>query len=97
MGDKITIIDEMGATVSDQGVSEVSGRSNSYSVSSQSFDDHGLVIDKVSYVVHFQGEIISFPKKEFELLLLLASKPQKVFKRDEILLHIWGSGNKTQE
>ena len=39
----------------------------------------------------FKGdEEIHLPKKEFELLVLLASNPGKVFKRNEIYLHIWG-------
>jgi DNA-binding response OmpR family regulator len=97
MSDKITIIDEMGATVADPGMSKASKRSNTPQFLSTTYDDQGLVIDKVAYVVHFQGEVISFPKKEFELLLLLASKPQKVFKREEILLSIWGQDHKPQD
>ena len=50
----------------------------------------GLVIDKAAYIVYLQGSKITFPKKEFELLLLLASNPRKVFKRVEILMQIWG-------
>lgn len=34
---------------------------------------------------------ISLPRKEFELLYLLASKPGKVFKRDDILDKVWGN------
>lgn len=49
----------------------------------------GLIIDKAAYNVYLNGNKISFPKKEFELLLLLASNPRKVFKRDEILGKIW--------
>lgn len=49
-----------------------------------------LVIDREAYDVYMQGVKISFPKKEFELLLLLASSPRKVFKREEILTKIWG-------
>jgi len=36
------------------------------------------------------GKEISLPKKEFELLQLLASKPNKVFSRDEIFAKVWG-------
>lgn len=50
----------------------------------------GLVIDKAAYAVYLGDQKIGFPKKEFELLLLLASNPRKVFKRVEILQHIWG-------
>lgn len=52
------------------------------------FDD--LVIDKESYVVTFKDKNISLPKKEFELISLLCSRPNKVFTRDEIYAHIWG-------
>ncbi len=50
----------------------------------------GLVIDKERYVVYLNGAEIMLPKKEFELLALLHSKPQKVFTRDEIYQAIWG-------
>jgi two-component system alkaline phosphatase synthesis response regulator PhoP len=43
------------------------------------------------YMVYFKGEPISLAKKEFELLSYLASKPGRVFLRNEILNRIWGS------
>lgn len=49
-----------------------------------------LVIDKERYVVIRKGKDISLPKKEFELLSLLISKPEKVFTRDEIFDRVWG-------
>lgn len=49
-----------------------------------------LEIDKERYVVTSAGKELSLPKKEFELLLLLASKPDKVFTRDEIYNAVWG-------
>lgn len=51
---------------------------------------HDLIIDREKFVVIKQGQKIILPKKEFELLYLLASKPDKVFTREEILSHIWG-------
>ena len=57
----------------------------------------GLIIDKAAYTVYLQGHKIAFPKKEFELLLLLASNPRKVFKRVEILMHIWGKDFKQKD
>jgi len=51
---------------------------------------HDLLIDGEKYVVMKQGRKIVLPKKEFELLYLLASKPNKVFTREEILSKIWG-------
>lgn len=51
-----------------------------------------LVIDRERYLVVSNGKEIQLPRKEFELLALLASKPGKVFERDYILEHVWGSG-----
>lgn len=50
-----------------------------------------LTIDPIQYIVHYQGKDISLAKKEFELLYLLASKPGRVFLRNEILSQIWGT------
>lgn len=47
-------------------------------------------IDRERYVVRKAGKEISLPRKEFELINLLASKPGRVFKRDEILKKVWG-------
>jgi two-component system alkaline phosphatase synthesis response regulator PhoP len=41
--------------------------------------------------VTLKGKELSMPRKEFELLYLLASKPGKVFKREKIMEKIWGS------
>jgi len=59
--------------------------------------DNGLIIDRAAYTVYLEGTRISFPRKEFELLLLLASNPRKVFKREEILQHIWGKNYKPKD
>lgn len=50
-----------------------------------------LTIDREAYKIIFKGEDIVLPRKEFELLYLLASKPGKVFKREDILDKIWGN------
>ncbi len=50
-----------------------------------------LKIDREKYVVDKKGEEIILARKEFELLALLASKPGKVFLRNEILNQIWGT------
>ena len=50
-----------------------------------------LIIDNDEYKVKISGQSLSLPKKEFELLYLLASKPEKVFKREKIMQFIWGS------
>ena len=49
-----------------------------------------LEIDREKFTVRRGDETIDLPKKEFNLLYLLASKPGKVFGREEILTRIWG-------
>lgn len=49
-----------------------------------------LVIDRESFMVYRGDQKIQLAKKEFELLFLLASKPGKVFTRENILEKIWG-------
>ncbi|MEI6764682.1 MAG: response regulator transcription factor [Bacteroidota bacterium] len=50
-----------------------------------------LVIDRERYIIIHRGREIVLPRKEFELLLLLTSKPGKVFSREEIFHIIWGN------
>ena len=50
-----------------------------------------LQIDREKYNVTYRNEQIILARKEFELLAFLTSKPQKVFLRNEILNHVWGS------
>lgn len=50
-----------------------------------------LVIDKDQYLVSKNGEPLTLPRKEFELLCLLAEKPGRVFGRDEIMDRVWGN------
>lgn len=50
-----------------------------------------LLINREKYSVTYKGEDIVLARKEFELLSLLASKPGKVFLRNEILNQIWGT------
>lgn len=52
---------------------------------------NGIVIDREKYLVVREGEELFFPKKEFELLALLTSKPGKVFTRENILSSVWGN------
>ena len=49
-----------------------------------------LVIDKERYLIMKDGEEMILPRKEFELLSLLVSKPGKVFTREEIYYSVWG-------
>lgn len=49
-----------------------------------------IIINREEYKVINKGDEIFLPRKEFELLALLASKPDKVFKREVILDKVWG-------
>lgn len=49
-----------------------------------------IAIDKERYLVLRGEEKLSLPRKEFELLLLLSSRPQRVFTREEIYNGVWG-------
>ena len=55
------------------------------------FEIGGLIINREEYKISHHGVEIVLPKKEFELLSLLATKPNKVFKREEILDKVWGN------
>ncbi len=58
-----------------------------------------MVIDKEKVLVNISGQPVDLARKEFELLVLLASKPGKVFSREEIFNKVWGTdvivGNRT--
>lgn len=54
-------------------------------------NNHRMVrIDRERHLVVKGGETIVLPRKEFELLALLHSRPQKVFTRSEIFTNVWG-------
>ncbi len=53
--------------------------------------DGRITINREKYTVFKDGEPIHLPKKEFELLALLASRPEIVFERDVILEKVWGT------
>ena len=54
---------------------------------------NNLKIDRESYLVYNEGRSISLPRKEFEMLFLLISNPQKVFTREEIFKRVWKENN----
>lgn len=68
-------------------------RHGSNTVETQSnIQDFGKIsIDLDKYQVSYKDKKLDLPRKEFELLTLLASKPGKVFHRNEILDKIWGN------
>lgn len=51
---------------------------------------NGLKINNDEHTVHKDDEILEMPRKEFALLTLLASTPNKVFEREDILNKVWG-------
>ena len=58
---------------------------------SKTIQSGALIIDPEKFIVKFEGHEIVLAKKEFELLYLLASKPGRVFLRNEILSQVWGN------
>ena len=59
--------------------------------SSETLNVAGIEINREEYKIVKDGKEIILPRKEFELFYLLASKPGKVFKREEILDKVWGN------
>lgn len=53
--------------------------------------DSNLKIDREKFMIELNGVEMILPKKEFELLELLASRPGKVFNREQILAIVWGN------
>jgi two-component system alkaline phosphatase synthesis response regulator PhoP len=88
---KIYIVEE------NQDIQNLAVNTSGLGAQPSSLNGDGLVIDKAAYTVYIKGIKVSFPKKEFELLLMLASNPRKVFKRDEILRQIWGANFKQKD
>ncbi|MNS32899.1 Transcriptional regulatory protein SrrA [compost metagenome] len=58
---------------------------------SETLNVGGIEINREEYKIIQDGKEIILPRKEFELFYLLASKPGKVFKREEILDKVWGN------
>ena len=52
-------------------------------------ETNDLTVDREAYMVYYNGNGILLPRKEFELIFLLASRPEKVFTREEIFKQIW--------
>ena len=50
----------------------------------------GLVVNKSNYTIRVQGKEMEIPPKELELLYFLASNPNKVFTREQLLENVWG-------
>lgn len=60
-------------------------------IATENLNVAGIEINREEYKIIMNGKEIILPRKEFELFYLLASKPGKVFKREEILDKVWGN------
>lgn len=65
-------------------------------VSKQVIVMNQTVIDRLSHVVKIREEVIHLPLKEFELLVQLASFPERTFTRDQLLELVWGSESESE-
>lgn len=60
-------------------------------ISAQKITLNDTIIDRKSYEVYCNGKLLMLPMKEFELLFQLASYPDRIFTRDELIQLIWGA------
>ena len=60
-------------------------------------EHEGLVIDRSAHRVEVDGSTVDLTPKEFDLLAFLASAPDQVFTREELLEHVWGSTQEWQD
>ena len=72
-------------------ISSIDKRLDRNKNSSDILDFGEIIIDRESYLVTINKDEKNLPRKEFELLYLLASKPGKLFTREEIMLKVWGT------
>lgn len=54
-------------------------------------NNNSIIVNREKFNVEIDGEVITLPKKEFELLEILTRNPGKVFTRDQILAQVWGN------
>jgi len=62
-----------------------------FAATSKTLVSGNLVVDRSRYMIKMDGKEFLLPKKEFELLFLLVSRPNKVFTREEIFSAVWGN------
>jgi DNA-binding response OmpR family regulator len=65
--------------------------------SANKIEYQGLVIDRAAHRVDVDGRPVDLTPKEFDLLVFLASAPDQVFSREELLEHVWGSTQEWQD
>jgi two-component system alkaline phosphatase synthesis response regulator PhoP len=66
-------------------------RLNNKEIDTEKLVQPSLKIDREKFMVVCEGKSLILPKKEFELLELLASRPGKVYNREQILAIVWGN------
>jgi len=66
-------------------------RENDDATGKKASKENHLLVDKDRFIVLKDEEELFLPKKEFELLSLLLSKPGKVFTREDIFEKVWGN------
>ncbi|MFC2128745.1 response regulator transcription factor [Bacteroidota bacterium] len=81
-------------------ISRIKALLKRYSDTADDIDDKANIIivgdfeiDQEKHQIKYKNKILELPKKEYELLFLLASKPEKMFSREEIFVKIWGDNN----
>ncbi len=74
----------------DKAESMITNENESSSDESEVVTFDGFIIDKARYMVKIDGEEIYLPPKELELLFFLASNPNRVFTREQLLENVWG-------
>jgi two-component system, OmpR family, phosphate regulon response regulator PhoB len=72
-------------------------RRGQQSPNSSRIEYHGLVVDRAAHRVEVNGRAVELTPKEFDLLAFLASAPDQVFSREELLEHVWGSTQDWQD
>ena len=72
-------------------ISNIAKKINSEKNAPKTIDLGSIKINKEEYIVIKDKKEILLPRKEFELLFLLATKPEKVFTREEIMNKVWGT------
>ncbi len=71
-------------------VAMIEAQSRTADASDTPVHDAGLQVDPLSRAVHFEGQEIVLTAREFDLLYLLVSNPDRVFSRDYLLSRLWG-------
>lgn len=71
-------------------ISKVESLLRRFAINETTAENEDLHIDREKFLVNVKGDALTLPKKEFELLELLASKPGKVYTREQILNLVWG-------